>query len=81
MEKSEYRKKVGRILANARERAGLTQAEVADHAGVSTASVGMTERGKMATSPWLVDEMLKACGYRLVLGAVGQADLDEGEGP
>lgn len=66
----------GALLAQARRRAGLTQAELAARAGTSQAAISDYERGRRDPSVTTLRRLLKAAGARLELRAarVGPAD-------
>lgn len=49
-------------LREARTTAGLTQAEVAERLGMSTAHISDIERGNRKASPALVAQWVEACG-------------------
>ncbi|MEX0991163.1 MAG: helix-turn-helix transcriptional regulator [Actinomycetota bacterium] len=59
--------KVDRILNMARRRAGLTQRELAELAGVPQPTVSRIERGKTVPTFDTLDRLLEACGMELVV--------------
>lgn len=72
--------RLGRALREARERAGLTQGELAEAAGVSKKSVGDAEAGKVPRSrmPYTLAQIAKALDWPS--GAVERV-LDGGDPP
>lgn len=57
----------GRILREARRRAGLTQAELAERAGVFQPTVARIESRKRVPRVDTLDRLLEACGAQLIL--------------
>ena len=55
------------IVKEARQRAGLTQRELARRAGTSQAAIGRIERGRQSPSLETVQRLLRACGLELRL--------------
>jgi transcriptional regulator with XRE-family HTH domain len=64
---------VGRLV-RAREQAGLTQAAVAEAAGVSVETVSRIERALHEPELSTVIALARALGYQLVLLPIGRAD-------
>jgi uncharacterized protein len=58
------------LVREARQRAGLTQAELARRAKTSQPSVNRTERGVSEPSLPILRRLLQACGFRLELRLV-----------
>ena len=58
---------VGSVLREARERAGLSQADVAAMAGTSQSAVARYETSAAVPSMSTLDRLLATCGVRLVL--------------
>lgn len=69
---------VGALLRAARDRAALTQTELARKAGVSQATVSAVERGRRRPSLPLTEQILGALGLQLRL-ATEPADQSEAE--
>ena len=71
----------GRVLRDARHRAGLTQAELADRAGVTQPVVSRAEAPGANPRVATLDRLLRAAGARLELSAPAPAlpDVDEGQ--
>ncbi len=57
----------GRLLANARRRAGLTQADLAKRLGISQAAVAQLERADSNPRLATLDRALRAAGVELVI--------------
>ena len=66
---------VGWQLLQARRRAGLTQAEVADRMGTTQSSISRTEAGRTLPSLDFIDRYARACGVsiRMTFGSAGGA--------
>lgn len=65
MVEKEIVKIFGQRLKQAREKANLTQAELAEKVGLSTNFVGMVERGERNTKFANVYNLITALGYTL----------------
>jgi uncharacterized protein len=69
----------GRLIAEARDAAGLTQARLARRAGTSQAMVARYETGAASPTVAALQRLLRAAGHELVLasrpGAPGYGDL------
>jgi predicted nucleotidyltransferase/DNA-binding XRE family transcriptional regulator len=63
----------GTLIRDARERAGLSQAALADAAGTSQSAVARYETGAAQPSLTTLERWLAACGQRLELRAVPTA--------
>jgi HTH-type transcriptional regulator / antitoxin HipB len=57
----------GRLLASARQRAGLTQADLAKRLAISQASVAQLERADANPRVATLDRALRAAGFELVI--------------
>lgn len=66
-----------RILHDARWMVGLTQAEVAQRAGVTRQVVSQYEQGSRQPSVETLDRLLAGCGMRLRLSAVPEPGLED----
>jgi transcriptional regulator with XRE-family HTH domain len=66
----------GRLLHQARRRAGLSQADLARRAGKATSAVGRWERGEVRPSLETLAELVTACGLELTLGLAPADDHD-----
>jgi len=55
------------IVREARRRAGLTQAELADRAGVPKSTVGRIESGARTPSTDLVEQLVRAAGLEVTV--------------
>jgi transcriptional regulator with XRE-family HTH domain len=58
----------GRLLADARRRAGLTQADLAKRLAISQAAVAQLERADSNPRLATLDRALRAAGFELVVG-------------
>lgn len=71
---------IGSLLRSEREKAALTQVELAHRTGVSQATVSAVERGARHPSLSVLDQLLAALGRRLVVGTesidLSDAELD-----
>lgn len=68
--------KTARMLRYARRRAGLTQRQLAERAGVYQATVGRIESGLVTPRVDTLDKLLRATGQSLGLEEAGGADED-----
>src|SRR3990172_2981719 len=59
---------VRHLVREARRRAGLSQAELAERAGVPQSTIGRIESGARMPSAALVDRVIRAAGFELRLG-------------
>jgi transcriptional regulator with XRE-family HTH domain len=68
------------LIRRARKRAGLTQAELAERAGVTQSTIARLERGGGNPTFLMLERVLHAAGHRLELSAVHQGlrTVDEG---
>ena len=64
---------VRHLVREARRRAGLSQAELAERAGVPQSTIGRIESGARMPSAALVDRVIRAAGFELRLG-LGEPD-------
>jgi transcriptional regulator with XRE-family HTH domain len=55
----------GRMVRDARRRAGLTQRELAAKAGIPQETIARIERGRADPRTGTLDRLLEACGYGL----------------
>ena len=60
------------LLKEARDRAGLTQRELARRAGTSQAMVARIERGQQSPSVATLERLVRACGLELRVEAAGE---------
>jgi len=67
------------LVRNARKQAGLTQAELAERAGVTQSVIARLERGGGNPTFLTLERVLHAAGHRLELSAVhqGLSTVDE----
>ncbi|MEZ5101215.1 MAG: helix-turn-helix domain-containing protein [Thermoleophilia bacterium] len=66
-----------RIIREARLRAGLTQAELAERSGRDRTVVARWEQGLVAPSVDTLVELVRACGFELPLEIVPLDDTNE----
>jgi transcriptional regulator with XRE-family HTH domain len=66
----------GRLLHQARRRAGLSQTDLARRAGKATSAIGRWERGEVRPSLETLAELVNACGLDLTLGLAPADDHD-----
>lgn len=62
-----------RLVAEARKRAGLTQAALSERAGVAQSTVGRIESGTRNPSADMVERLVRAAGYELRV-SLGEPD-------
>jgi transcriptional regulator with XRE-family HTH domain len=64
-----FQKDIAKIFREAREKSGLTQAEVAKKAGISTNYYARIERGREDTEPrgYILNNIAKALGVKVKL--------------
>jgi transcriptional regulator with XRE-family HTH domain len=67
----------GQLIREARRRAGLSQAELADRVGTTQSAIARLERGRTAPSLERTRELIRACGLdlRFELVPIDDADL------
>lgn len=66
----------GRIIREARLRAGLTQKDLAERAGTTQSAVARWERGRSRPTVETLARLVAACGLELRLG-LSRSDPDE----
>ena len=64
---------IAHLIREARERAGLTRAELARRAGVAASTVGRIEAGARAPSTDLAERLVRAAGFEIRV-ALGEPD-------
>jgi transcriptional regulator with XRE-family HTH domain len=62
--------RAGSVLFEARRRAGLTQAQLADRASVPQSTISVYERGGREPTVPTLDRLLRAAGFRVELELV-----------
>lgn len=62
MDSSKFREAVGKRIKTIREKANLTQAQVAKKAGINVNYFAVIERGEVTTSPEYLAKISKALG-------------------
>lgn len=68
--------KGGQLIREARRRAGLTQAELADRTGTTQSAIARWEANKVSPSVEKLTEVLRACGLDLQVALVPYDDHD-----
>jgi transcriptional regulator with XRE-family HTH domain len=66
----------GELVREARKRAGLTQAELADRAGTTQSAIARLESGRTSPALEQVERLLKLCGFQLVVQLEPYDDSD-----
>jgi len=66
MNSPEFRKEVGNKLKKAREKAKLTQVEVAEKAGISTNYYACVERGEVNIAAERLQQIAEVLGIKLL---------------
>ena len=66
----------GTIVREARRRAGITQAELAERVGTTQSALARLERGHTEPSLHRVQELVRACGLDLRVGMDALDDSD-----
>ena len=64
---------IAHLIREARERAGLTRAELARRAGVAASTVGRVEAGTRVPSTDLAERLVRAAGFEVRV-ALGEPD-------
>ena len=67
---------LSRLLVEARKRAGLTQAELGERAGVAPSAISRWERGEVEPSFERVRDTIRAAGFDLVVSILRADDHD-----
>ena len=68
--------RAGHLIREARRRAGLTQAELAERIGTTQSAVARLERGRSAPSAERLARIVRACGLELVPTMMPAEDSD-----
>jgi transcriptional regulator with XRE-family HTH domain len=66
----------GRLIRDARRRAGITQQQLAIRSGTSQAAISRLERGGPSPSVDTLDRLLRVMGSRIELRAASSANTD-----
>jgi transcriptional regulator with XRE-family HTH domain len=66
----------GRIVREARRRAGLTQRELAEHVGTTQSAIARIERGATEPAYDRVRRLVAACGFELIPRIAARDDSD-----
>ena len=66
----------GELVREARKRAGLTQAELAERAGTTQSAIARLESGRTSPALEQVERLLKLCGFQLVVQLAPYDDSD-----
>lgn len=68
--------KAGHLIREARRRAGLSQAELAERIGTTQSAIARMERGRSSPSAERLTRIVRACGLDLVPTLVPAEDSD-----
>jgi transcriptional regulator with XRE-family HTH domain len=66
----------GELVREARKRAGLTQAELAERAGTTQSAIARLESGRTSPALEQVERLLKLCGFQLIVELAPYDDSD-----
>ena len=66
----------GELVREARRRAGLTQAELADRAGTTQSAIARLESGRTSPALEQVERLLRLCGFQLIVELAPYDDSD-----
>jgi transcriptional regulator with XRE-family HTH domain len=66
----------GELVREARKRAGMTQAKLADLAGTTQSSIARLESGRSSPSFEQVERLMRLCGFQLIVELAPYDDSD-----
>ena len=66
----------GELVREARKRAGLTQAQLAERAGTTQSAIARLESGRTSPALEQVERLLKLCGFQLIVELAPYDDSD-----
>ena len=66
----------GELVREARKRAALTQAELADRAATTQSAIARLESGRTSPSLEQVERLLRLCGFQLIVELAPYDDSD-----
>jgi transcriptional regulator with XRE-family HTH domain len=66
----------GELVREARKRAALTQAELAERAGTTQSAIARLESGRTSPSLEQVERLLRLCGLQLIVALAPYDDSD-----
>jgi transcriptional regulator with XRE-family HTH domain len=66
----------GELVREARKRAALTQAQLAERAGTTQSAIARLESGRTSPSLEDVERMLRLCGFQLIVELAPYDDSD-----
>jgi transcriptional regulator with XRE-family HTH domain len=66
----------GELVREARKRAGLTQAQLADPAATTQSSIARLESGRSSPSFEQVERLMRLCGFQLIVELAPYDDSD-----
>src|SRR5436309_9769497 len=66
----------GELVREARKRAALTQAELADRASTTQSAIARLESGRTSPSLEQVERLLRLCGFQLIVELAPYDDSD-----
>jgi transcriptional regulator with XRE-family HTH domain len=66
----------GELVSEARKRAGLTQAQLAERGGTTQSAIARLESGRTAPSLEQVERLMRLCGFQLIVELAPYDDSD-----
>jgi transcriptional regulator with XRE-family HTH domain len=66
----------GELVSEARKRAGLTQAQLAERAGTTQSAIARLESGRTSPSLEQVERLMRLCGFQLIVELAPYDDSD-----
>ena len=66
----------GELVSEARKRARLTQAELAERAGTTQSAIARLESGRTSPSLEQVERLMRLCGFQLIVELAPYDDSD-----
>lgn len=66
----------GELVREARKRAALTQAQLAERAGTTQSAIARLESGRTSPSLEQVERLLRLCGFQLIVELAPYDDSD-----
>jgi transcriptional regulator with XRE-family HTH domain len=66
----------GELVSEARKRAGLTQAQLAERAGTTQSAIARLESGRTSPSLEQVERLMRLCGFQLIIELAPYDDSD-----
>lgn len=66
----------GELVREARKRAGMTQAQLAERAGTTQSAIARLESGRTSPSFEQVERLMRLCGFQLIVELAPYDDSD-----